>query len=94
MPTKAPLHRAHEPESTMRASAAERGYDAEWSQFANNYRRENPLCSLCLIAGITRAAQAVDHIVKLRLAPHRKYDLSNLQALCRECHAGKTAKGQ
>ena len=94
MPTKAPIHRSQPLAATLRASAAERGYDTEWNRFAAQYRYDNPLCVLCYAKGITRIAEAVDHIIKLTLAPHRKYDLSNLQALCRECHRVKTMRGE
>jgi 5-methylcytosine-specific restriction enzyme A len=36
-------------------------------------------------------ATDVDHIVQLRVAPERKYDETNLQALCKPCHSTKTA---
>lgn len=37
-------------------------------------------------------ASEVDHIVPLRQAPERKYDLANLQPLCRSCHSTKTGR--
>jgi 5-methylcytosine-specific restriction endonuclease McrA len=39
------------------------------------------------------AATEPHHIVKLRDVPARKYDETNLVALCHGCHAAKTARG-
>lgn len=35
-------------------------------------------------------AEIVDHIVPVDVAPGRRLDDSNLQSLCRSCHAVKT----
>lgn len=37
-------------------------------------------------------ADLVDHIVPVHVAPDRVFDTSNLQSLCRSCHAKKTAE--
>lgn len=39
-------------------------------------------------------AVEVDHITPLRVAPQRKYDLTNLQGLCKSHHSRKTAAEQ
>lgn len=51
------------------------------------------LCRLCLAKGVWTVAEVVDHI-----EPHggdlRKFYEGELQALCRPCHARKTATEQ
>jgi len=37
-------------------------------------------------------AQQVDHILPLATHPHLAYDLANLQGLCTQCHATKSAQ--
>jgi 5-methylcytosine-specific restriction protein A len=49
-------------------------------------RRDGFACVQCGARGRLEC----DHIISIRTAPERVYDLTNLQALCRECHAAKT----
>lgn len=70
-----------------RGSAASRGYDYRWQKFRKSFLMRHPVCAMC-----GRLATDVDHIVPLAIAPTRKYDESNLQALCHECHSRKTVK--
>lgn len=52
--------------------------------------RRNPLCVECLKRGVIMEAEEWDHIVPLSEggAEHE----SNLQGLCRSCHAEKSAR--
>lgn len=54
------------------------------------FRRDGWLCRACALLGKTTVATEVDHV----LPRHRggTDDLENLQALCSECHARKTAQ--
>ena len=56
---------------------------------AQALERDKGVCQSCLAAGRVTLAVEVDHIVPL----HRggRDELANLQALCRECHRGKSA---
>ncbi|TVS19297.1 MAG: HNH endonuclease [Gammaproteobacteria bacterium] len=74
-----------------RGSAAERGYDSRWTRLRNWFIRAHPLCAWCAESGRTSAAQIVDHIVPIR-AGGARLEESNLQSLCRSCHAKKTAQ--
>jgi 5-methylcytosine-specific restriction protein A len=74
-----------------RGSAAARGYDARWRAFRADYLRDHPLC-INNHDGRIVPATVVDHIITLRLAPHRKYEKANLQALCKRCHDVKTVR--
>lgn len=51
--------------------------------------RDKGLCQICLKKGEYEPAKHVDHIIPL----HKKIDnrLKNLQSLCIDCHAAKTA---
>lgn len=52
--------------------------------------RCNPLCVSCEAKGKTTAATEVDHIQPLHKGGTDEPD--NLQGLCHDCHADKTAK--
>lgn len=56
------------------------------------FLRQNPLCAMCKVDGIIRHAEELDHIIPLKLAPDRMWDLNNLQGLCRVHHFEKTSK--
>jgi len=86
-----------------RGTARERGYTPRWDRYALGFLARHPLCgdrprgapglpnSRCATAGRIRAAEAVDH-----RTPHAgnyalMWDPLNHEALCRDCHAWKTA---
>ena len=73
-----------EPESLRRA---------RWNQRYRRWRagilRSEPLCRPCAEAGITVAAEHIDHIEPVHLAPERFWDRTNIQPLCRDCHERK-----
>lgn len=49
-------------------------------------RRDGWKCVTCGAAGRLE----VDHIIPVRTAPERAFDLTNLQTLCVSCHSRKT----
>ncbi len=51
-------------------------------------RRDGFRCAKCSAHGRLE----VDHIVSVRDAPERAFDLDNLQALCPRCHGSKTRR--
>ena len=55
-------------------------------------QRDAGLCQMCLARGVLEMAVEVDHIVPLHQGGTD--DASNLQALCHDCHATKTATEQ
>ena len=63
-----------------REPAHMRGYDSNWSKFARMYKRQHPLCARC-----GHATEVPHHIVALDDGGD-KYDESNLEPLCRNCH--------
>jgi len=70
----------------MRRSRQARGYDRAWFKLRARHLHAFPLCRVCGAKGI-----AVDHIVRLRVAPHRRLDPTNLQTLCHHHHSLVTA---
>lgn len=68
-----------------RLGAAGRGYDHEWRKVRDAHLALKPWCRAC-----GRRATMVDHIETVRAAPHRRLDPTNLQSLCRACHAKVT----
>lgn len=68
-------------------SAAARGYDAKWRKFRRQYLAIHPTCVEC-----GAAATDVDHVDGLGPLGPRGYDEANCAAMCRPCHARKTAR--
>lgn len=77
-----------------RGTARERGYGAAWDRLSRRWRAAHPLCCTCAERGVTTAAELVDHIVPTDVDSTRIMDETNLQSLCRSCHAAKTAEDE
>jgi 5-methylcytosine-specific restriction enzyme A len=52
-----------------------------WTKISKINLKANPLCATCLQQGISKPAQATDHIVPIRDGGD-PFDTSNLQSLC------------
>ena len=80
-----------------RASASKRGYDRTWQKARKDFLNKHPLCECpdCQ-AGVKRTVPAtvVDHITAHRGDQSLFWDMDNWQALAKQCHDRKTAKGQ
>lgn len=70
---------------------------SRWQHVRRAHLQRSPLCLDCKVAGCTRAAVDVDHVIplvtlvrtnQLQLA----YDETNLRSLCRACHSKKSAR--
>ncbi|MEM7810285.1 MAG: HNH endonuclease signature motif containing protein [Planctomycetota bacterium] len=75
-------------------SAADRGYDWEWSKFADALKSQPDFatCLVCRGQGRAVSTDAIDHIVPLdAVGKDLKFERANLQPLCRSCHTTKTA---
>ena len=59
-------------------------YNAEWKRFRLWYLRRHPRCVVC-----GKAANEIDHIEPMTKGGS-KFDLDNLQAMCKRCHSRKT----
>lgn len=69
-----------------RPSRAQRGYDYRWNKLSRQLRELHPWCAQCG----SRNDLTVDHIIPLSdLHPDLRYEISNLQVLCRSCNSSK-----
>ena len=69
-----------------RLSRLDRGYDYKWRKLSKQLRAIHPWCKQC---GATKDL-TVDHIIPLvDLDPSLRYEISNLQVLCRKCNSEK-----
>ena len=76
-----------------KGSRHERGYGAAWDRIRlQALKRDGYLCQPCLRAGRITEAKAVDHIKPK--AQGGSDDLANLQGICDQCHADKTARDE
>jgi len=75
---------------SQRGTACARGYDRKWRSAAVLYRLDHPVCEDCKRA----LATDVHHPIKVADRPDLKLDPNNMMALCHECHAKRTAKGE
>ena len=73
-------------------SSHDRGYGQAWRGRRMAVLREEPLCRHCAEVGRVTAARDVDHIVPKALGGSD--ERANLEALCADCHALKTADDQ
>jgi 5-methylcytosine-specific restriction protein A len=78
----------------VRPDSNKRGYTRKWKKFARIFLAQHPLCVNCECNNRTVLATLVDHITPVtdagELDPNF-YAAGNHQALCRRCHAVKTA---
>lgn len=64
----------------------------QWRELREYKLNLNPVCEVCLKKYKRyTAARDVDHIEPISANPDRALDITNLQALCFECHKEKTA---
>lgn len=61
-----------------------------WRRFSALILTERPTCQDC----DRKPATDVHHVEKVTDAPDRLLDESNVLALCHECHATRTGKGE
>lgn len=79
----------------FREHSTKRGYNYHWEvKFRPQFLIKNPLCADCKKAGRIKAAKEVHHILKIKDRPDLKYDEENCMALCKSCHAKRTARGE
>lgn len=64
----------------------ERGYGSDWQRFSLAYRKEFPLCQVCLMEERIEPSRHTHHIVKIVDAPELRLDRSNVLSVCEACH--------
>ncbi|MBS0984323.1 HNH endonuclease signature motif containing protein [Gluconobacter cerinus] len=78
---------------TKQRSVNKKQYDYKWREVSKTFRKNNPFCCDCLKSGEYNSKNLhVDHIIPLVEKPELKYEVSNLQSLCRKHHSMKTFK--
>ena len=93
MPTRAKRYRkdANDQRIDDRKTSHQRGYDKRWRKLRDKYINDHPMCEHCEARGDSVPAREVDHIIEFSGVDDKKrLDESNLQSLCRPCHASKT----
>ena len=90
-------------EDARRGSARARGYTSQWDTYSRRYLARNPLCgdrdgfpstghSVCAADRmVPNPAELTDHVQPHGGVYALMWDPANHQALCRPCHARKTA---
>jgi hypothetical protein len=63
-----------------------RGYDHRWDKLSDAYRRLHPFCEECDRRGGHQVCDCVDHIIPVVDRPDLKFEISNLQSLCKAHH--------
>jgi len=81
-------------QDARRGSATSRGYDERWRRARASFLASHPLCVECEAEGRVTAATVVDHVVSIRVAPHRRLDPTNLRAMCKPHHDARTMRDQ
>jgi 5-methylcytosine-specific restriction protein A len=69
---------------------------SRWQRIRAQHLQANPFCSRCYAKGRATPAREVHHKLPCRDDAHLQTDPSNLESLCRECHAplkGEHARG-
>jgi len=78
--------------SRKRASASDRGYDKAWERARKRKLANDPICEACAEDGRVVAADMVDHVVPIRVAPELRLRAENHRSLCWQCHGRKSAE--
>lgn len=71
----------------QRGLAHTRGYGALWGKIRQTVLNDEPLCRRCRATGVIKEADLVHHIDR----NSSNNDRSNLEPLCRSCHADEHA---
>lgn len=71
-------------------SAVQRESSRPWKRKRDRVLEREPLCRICNSMGLVVAATEVDHIIGLAFGG--SHDETNLQPLCHDHHAAKTAR--
>lgn len=80
----------HKWKNRIQGTTSSRGYGWRWQQLRQAKLAREPLCRVCSQNGRTTLATEVDHIKPKSSGGTDQW--SNLQPICRECHAQKTAR--
>ena len=65
---------------------------SRWRRLRALKLSQDPLCQICLMKGVTRAAEQVHHLLKIDDFPEEGLNMMYLQSLCSECHDAITGR--
>lgn len=65
-------------------------HSKEWRKASELYRLNNPCCEDCLLDGVIKKADVVDHMKELRDDWSKRLDEENFRSLCHYHHNKKT----
>jgi 5-methylcytosine-specific restriction endonuclease McrA len=88
-------YRARRRSDPVRVEADRLRSSWRWQCVRRRKLREQPLCEVCLSAGVTTLATDVNHVVPVRTLVERgesecAFEMENLQAICRSHHVEAT----
>lgn len=63
---------------------------SQWRGLRRTHISRSPLCEHCLLRGVVKKADVVDHIIERKDDDSLRLDSGNLQSLCHRCHNFKT----
>jgi 5-methylcytosine-specific restriction endonuclease McrA len=87
-----PLTKSGRPRSPRSGADGAPYADRKWRKLRLRHLAGSPLCVDCYAVGVVKAADMVDHVVPIKVAPERRLDPTNLASRCWHHHAIKTAK--
>lgn len=74
-----------------RETSSARGYGYRWQKLRKKFLEHNPLCVICAMKNLVKAAMVVDHIIPHKGNAELFWEQKNWQPLCTSCHSRKTA---
>lgn len=57
-----------------------------WRKLSKLKLSHNPLCEMCYNSGVLEPAVLVHHIIEVKVDYSKRFDIDNLQSLCKSCH--------
>ena len=80
----------HKPKSAKYIAGQEKYQSALWQTTRQVQLSRQPLCQSCLIRGIVKQAEHVDHVFPWQQIGEHAFIDNLFQSLCQSCHSSKT----
>lgn len=82
------------PKTAKYLAAQDKYQSALWQTTRKLQLSRQPLCQSCLISGIVKQAEHVDHVFPWQQIGEHAFTHNIFQSLCQSCHSSKTALEQ
>lgn len=82
------------PKSAKHIAGQEMYQSATWQTLRQIQLSRQPLCQACLISGIVKQAQHIDHVFPWQQIGKDAFINNIFQSLCQSCHSSKTTLEQ